>query len=259
MGSLGETDNWQQQRTTDNGLGLQRRTSWASIASWQSGSPRAMLTGVGEGHGRSRRTPVVLGVVAVVVVVALVGILLGLNASTPSRTVPVIGDSITFFAGRDIAAALKGEYRADVHGGIGKRIDEMLPELQTALGKHPHAVVVNLGTNDAQQEATHPDWRSGFTKMIAALSGSRCALVTNISTLIGHRASITAVAIDINGAIAAAAAAHPNIHIIDWNAAVHRADGATLLIPDRVHPSPAGQLTLAKLTRTALDKYCRAT
>lgn len=70
---------------------------------------------------------------------------------------PIVGDSITFFAGRDITTALGDTYHADAHSGIGKRIDEMLPTLQSAVRHHPFALVVNLGTNDALQAQTHPD------------------------------------------------------------------------------------------------------
>src|SRR5438552_15116115 len=68
-------------------------------------------------------------VVAIVVAIAVV---------TPTRpTVEIVGDSITFFAGRDISAVLGHNDRVDVHAGIGRRIDEMLPALQTAAQQQP--------------------------------------------------------------------------------------------------------------------------
>lgn len=201
-------------------------------------------------------TAAAASVVGAVVLVVVVVVLLALDGSTSSRRVSVIGDSITFSAGRDIAAAIQGEYHPDVHGEIGRRIDEMLPQLRAAVDKRPFAVVVNLGTNDALQATSHPDWRTGFTRMVETLSGTRCAIVTTISTIFGDQSS-RSVATGINAAIVTAVGNHSNLHVIDWDAAVHRADGATLLTDDRVHPSAAGQLTLANLIRTTVDRDCR--
>jgi lysophospholipase L1-like esterase len=64
------------------------------------------------------------------------------------------------------------------------------------------------------------------------------------------------VASAINRAIEGAVSDHPNFHIADWNAAVHAANGAALLNADRVHPSPAGQVVLARLLRATLDRSC---
>src|SRR5207248_1380373 len=166
--------------------------------------------------------------------------------------VPVVGDSITFFAGRDISAALGSGYHADVHAGIGKRIHQMLPSIRDVMRDHPLAVVVDLGTSDALQAQTHPDWQTGFRRMIAALSPAQCVVLTTINTLVDGRSGGPPVASEINRAIAAAATTHRKFHVIDWNAVVHRVNGADLLMADQIHPSPAGQLTLVALVRTAL-------
>jgi succinate dehydrogenase hydrophobic anchor subunit len=198
---------------------------------------------------------VLLGAAAVLAVVLIIVAAL---ARGSTRTVPVVGDSITFFAGNDITVALGDTYRADVHSGIGRRIDEMLPTLQSAVRRRPFALVVNLGTNDALQVQTHPDWRTGFARMIAIITPARCVVLTTISTLVHDSNVAPAVASEINDAIVAAVAAHSNLHVVDWNAAVHAAKGASLLIADRIHPSTAGDLTLAALDRAALDHDCRS-
>src|SRR6266403_459422 len=76
------------------------------------------------------RTLFVGALVAVVVVVFVI------SAGPSSPTVPVVGDSITFFAGADISGALGGTYHADVHAGIGKRIDQMLPVVRAVMRDH---------------------------------------------------------------------------------------------------------------------------
>ena len=95
--------------------------------------------------------------------------------------------------------------------------------------------------------------------MTALLTKTRCALVTTINTLMDGPPGTHAVASQINQALAATVATHHNIHIVDWNAAVHAANGANLLMPDQVHPSTAGQLTMASLVRAALYADCRQT
>jgi len=214
------------------------------------------VTHQGRGWMHSPGHRVLLAGVAVLAVLLIIVAALA-RGSTP--TVPVVGDSITFFSGTDITAALANNYHADVHSGIGKRIDQLLPTLQAAVGHHPFAVIVNLGTNDALQAQTHPDWRSGFERMIAILAPVQCVVLTTISTLVHDSAAAPGAASDINDAIVVAAAAHPNLHVVDWNAAVHAPNGTNLLISDRIHPSTAGDLTLAALDRTTLDRDCRHT
>jgi len=92
--------------------------------------------------------------------------------------------------------------------------------------------------------------------MIAALSPAQCVVLTTINTLADDRSAGPPVASEINSAIAAAVSTHTNFHVVDWNAAVHRVDGANLLMADHIHPSAAGQLTLAALVRAAVDHDC---
>jgi hypothetical protein len=193
---------------------------------------------------------------ALVLVFAVVAVAVVRSRDTP-KTVGVVGDSITFFAGRDISASLGDGYHADVQSGIGRRIDEMLPELRAVVRRNPYAVLVNLGTNDALEAASHPDWRTGVDDLVAVLAPTRCALLTTVYTDVGGDPAAVPVAADINTSIAVAAAAHPNFHIVDWNAAVHGPNGGGLLVPDHIHPSSAGQLVLASLDRAALQHDCR--
>jgi lysophospholipase L1-like esterase len=179
------------------------------------------------------------------------------SAAPTVRTVSVVGDSITVVSQPDISTALTGAYDAVVHGIWGQRIDQMLPTLSAALRRHPSAVVVNLGSNDAIQAQTHHGWPISFRHMIAMLAPTHCVLLTTISTLLDVPTHQQPVAARIDAAIATAVSAHRNFHVVDWNAAVHATNGLALLSTDRVHPSPAGQLTLAALIRAALDHDCR--
>jgi hypothetical protein len=173
------------------------------------------------------------------------------------RTVSVVGDSITVVARPDISSALAGAYETDVRGIWGQRIDQMLPTLSAVLRQHPSAVVVNLGSNDAIQAETHRGWQSSFARMVTLLAPTRCVILTTISTLLDARNPPPPVAAEIDTAIERVVSTRRNFHLVDWNAAVHADNGRTLLSPDRIHPSPVGQLTLAALIRSAVDGDCR--
>jgi lysophospholipase L1-like esterase len=208
-------------------------------------------------HSDDTKTAIEVTTLLVILVVIAAVAVVFVFARSDQKRVSIVGDSITFFAGTDETAALGSNYKVDAHGGIGKRIDEMLPAVKKAAGSDPFAVVVNLGTNDARQASSHPDWRTAYNQMIASLADQHCVLLTTINTLMPGEPGVTSVAEDINAAQVATVASHPNFHIIDWNAAVHAPNGLDLLMPDHVHPNNAGQLALAALVRNAVKNGCR--
>jgi hypothetical protein len=123
----------------------------------------------------------------------------------------------------------------------------------TSLGcGHPATISSALWSSSSQWSfSSWRSWREDQRRRC------RSWALTTISTLVHDSNVAPAVASEINDAIVAAVAAHPNLHVVDWNAAVHAAKGASLLIADRIHPSTAGDLTLAALDRAALDHDCR--
>jgi lysophospholipase L1-like esterase len=208
-------------------------------------------------HAHDKKTAI--GVTTVLVILVAVGVVavIVLWARSEQKRVSIVGDSITFFAGADETAALGPAYKVDAHAGIGKRIDEMLPAVKKAARSHPYAVVVNLGTNDAREASSHPDWRTAYDEMIRTLADQRCVLLTTINTLMPGDPAVTSVADDINAAQAATVASRPDFHLVDWNAAVHGPNGLRLLTADRIHPSTPGQLELAALVRDTVKRDCR--
>jgi len=202
---------------------------------------------------------VLLVVVALLFVVVAAAVWLWPRSSGPR--VVIVGDSITVFAHDEISHALRGHYSVTTSAVFGQRIDEMLPALRHDLTKHPRAVVLNLGTNDVLQARLHPDWQTGYRAMISMVSHVPCVALTTISTLLTtspilDTAAEPQVASEINAAIVKTAASHRNVHVIDWNQAVHGPNGLSLLIPDRVHPSDAGSRVLAVEIRHILDSNC---
>jgi GDSL-like Lipase/Acylhydrolase family len=134
--------------------------------------------------------------------------------------VAIVGDSIT----RVSAPKLKSElryYGLDIRAQDKQRIDEMVPQLRTQLRRHPDAVVINLGTNDAIQAAKHPNWRPAFTTVWRLVSKRQCVIYSTINTFVDEIYGRATVAADINRAIHVLADRHKNVRIVDWNAAVH--------------------------------------
>jgi hypothetical protein len=209
-------------------------------------------------HTRPERGGITLGALLLIVVILGAGAAVAIVVlrRPTGRRVPVVGDSITVFAGNDIKKALAPKYHAEIHAVFGQRIDQMVPTLRHDVADDPYAVVVNLGTNDVLQAKDRSGLQTSFAQMIAAAAPARCVFLTTISTLVDAPTAIPAVATQINDAISNAAAAHKNFHVIDWNGAVHQANGPSLLIADHVHPSGSGDLVLAALIRHALDADC---
>ena len=173
-------------------------------------------------------------------------------------TVVVDGDSITVLATPALHQRLDPSYDVQVLAVIGIRINQSLPALESALRFHPYAVVVNLGTNDALQGGTHPDWVSSWDKLIRVLRSTPCVVLTTISPAadaLRHRS----VATRINADIRALAARDPKKYkVADWSRFLsrHSKSQRIYLRPDPVliHPTPAGAQELALLDQGALAK-----
>ena len=184
-----------------------------------------------------------------------------LSGGSPGASKPSVvfdGDSITVLATPAIHQLLDPRYDVDVLGVIGIRINESLPALQSALRFHPDAVVVNLGTNDALQGGEHPDWVSGWDKLIRITRNTPCVVLTTINPAadaLSHRP----IAKRINAAIRRLAAQHPmKYKVADWSGFLSRnvRNQRTYLRPEPIliHPTPAGAEKLVTLDQRALAK-----
>lgn len=203
---------------------------------------------------RASRTPArhiwVAGLVAALVIVAVVVY----RGRAGDERVVVVGDSITFMASDEVTNVLDGAYRPEVRAQPGYRIDQMLPDVRAAVESEPHAIVVNLGTNDVLQARERPDWRSGFALMTGLLRDTPCVVLTTINEGVWSFTAMPNVAGDVNREIRDAAATRDNVLVVDWNAMVHGPGGAALLRPDKVHPSEEGQRALARAFRETLRR-----
>jgi hypothetical protein len=169
----------------------------------------------------------------------------------------VVGDSIVFVSQPSLEAMLRPRAAYMISGQIGWTIGQQQPAIFTDLYNPEGPArdwIVNLGTNDAIQDDTA--WRSAYDAMVAQLVGQPCVLLTTVSTeadTVGH----DTIAAQINAAEAATAAAHGNVHVVDWSGLVHvDSHLGQWLLPDRIHPNRAGQEALAAMYGRALDRFC---
>jgi hypothetical protein len=185
-------------------------------------------------------------------------LLSGGSAGASKPSVVFDGDSITVLATPAIHQLLDPRYDVNVLGVIGIRINQSLPALQSALRFHPDAVVVNLGTNDALQGGEHPDWVSGWDRLIRITRNTPCVVLTTINPA-ADALSHKPIARRINAAIRRLAAQHPmKYKVADWSRFLSRNvsnQRAYLLTqPILIHPTPAGAEKLVALDQKALAK-----
>lgn len=185
-------------------------------------------------------------------------------AGTGSRTVAVVGDSITLLAQSQVERALAAAgYRYTVSAQSGWTIGMQLPAFSAALGNPagaPDAWVVELGTDNAIAgvfgSMPSANWTSEMDQLFAAV-GDRCTIVVNVS--VTSTASLklpsSPVAQAIDRVLAAWVVAHPNMHLVDWNSLV--AHHPEWLRSDGVHPNATGAAALGLLYASALQDYCR--
>jgi hypothetical protein len=93
-------------------------------------------------------------------------------------------------------------------------------------------------------EPTNPNWATDFANEVTALQAQPCVVFVTVNP------RLAPIGAGIDQAIAAAVAAHANFHSLDWgNIEFHR---PKWLEPDGIHPTKAGEVELAKLTRRAI-------
>ena len=170
----------------------------------------------------------------------------------------VVGDSITAIVAPRIHGVLDPRYHVEVTAEYGKRIDQMLPALASALRIRPNAVVENLGTNDALEGGRQHNWMSSWNQLIHMTRRTPCVVLTTIGIsddiVYGHKS----IAADINSHITRLAAQDPrHYQVADWNGFLLRhahSDLRRYLVPDLIHPTPAGSLEIANLDEKALAR-----
>ena len=164
--------------------------------------------------------------------------------------VAIAGDSITALSRDRIVGALTDRYRVRVDAYSGRTIAEVSPAIVRQVRTRPDVEVVNLGTNDLDRE--NPHWRPDLDRMLRLVAGVPCVVAVTIYD--GRHLPVDAnIGTKINARLTAAAA-KGSVHLVDWNAAVHRDPG--LIVADGIHPDRGGQRWIARSIREAIDSDC---
>jgi lysophospholipase L1-like esterase len=174
------------------------------------------------------------------------------NASGP--TVASIGDSITALSADDIQATLGATYDVDVRGYSGDTIGQVLPDIQTIeTTESPSRWILELGTDDAgEATAGKPtSWQSDLDTLFSIVLPASCVVMVNINLAIDNLGETTTVGAQINAAISAEVATHPNFKLINWASLAVQNPG--WFIADGIHPNPVGQQALANSENLALS------
>jgi lysophospholipase L1-like esterase len=149
-----------------------------------------------------------------------------------------------------IIGALTGRYRVRVDAVTGLTIAQMTAAISAQTATNPDVAVVNLGTNDMDRE--NRSWRADLDRMLEVVANVPCVEIFTVYDG-RHPPAGANVGTQINARLAAVAAAR-SIHLIDWNAAVHRDPG--LVVADGIHPGAAGQRWIADTVRNEIRADC---
>lgn len=168
-----------------------------------------------------------------------------LAAAAPAAAAPAVlhvGDSLAVGSDPPLRALLPGwSFTTDAlklrPTAAGVAIIDSRPSL-------PHALVVELGTNDSPDATAR---FAGYVRHVVALAGPRrCVVWVNI-----HRPPYNGVSYaGYNRVLAQVAAGSPNLAVVDWNGMVQ--SGQAAVAGDGVHATPDGYRARAAAIAQAL-------
>lgn len=167
-------------------------------------------------------------------------------AAPPEPSVGLLGDSIVSGASADLFTALSPDHPdLRISAVPGATIADMLPEAERMATDPPDIVVVDLGTNDAWQGRPASQSAAELTAM-TGLFPEACLVLVTVTEVATEPGYDLAAAASLNAAIRSRAGAT----VVDW--AVTVAGDPSLLGPDGIHPTPAGNAALAEAVRAAV-------
>ncbi|MFA9270562.1 GDSL-type esterase/lipase family protein [Svornostia abyssi] len=170
-------------------------------------------------------------------------------AAPAAAAVPtiVVGDSLAVGTKPYLGSLLPG-YPLTWDVRNGRTTPEGMRALRAKLREvQPGAVVVSLGSNDGPDPARFAD---RMRRILAAIPPSSCVIWPSIV-----RPDRKGDETGLNRVLRRMAAADDRLTLIDWQGAVQR--GAVIL-PDGLHPDPAGYQRRSQMIATALQRNCAA-
>jgi hypothetical protein len=165
------------------------------------------------------------------------------EAGTGSGHALVVGDSLAEGTEAPLARLLP-RWRIETSAYTGRHTDDGVSEI-LGTSKLPPVLVVSLGTNDDPSAVS--SFGSSVEAVMRAAGPSRCVIWANIVRPPYNGVSYAG----YNRMLARAAAANPNLTILDW-AGIVRSDPG-LLASDGVHATPSGYQTRAEAIAQAMQ------
>lgn len=129
---------------------------------------------------------------------------------------------------------------------VSRHVAEGVALLRAEAPRLEQVVVISLGTNDDPRQVS--EFKTGLRQILAIAGPARCVVWTNIVRPPAAGASYDG----YNRALAAAAATHRNLLIVDWHALV--AGHPVWLRADGVHATAAGYKARATAIAAAVEK-----
>lgn len=181
------------------------------------------------------------------------------------HSVAVMGDSLVFLSTADLRSQLSPLYpNPEVAGILGIGIAGMrLGIEQMHDSKHPDAVVIALGTNDAcfAESATSPQQKAAEIQnsiaqqegVLQTLSDTPCVIWVGVQE---HNASLNLLlwGPQLNAGFQTNVAAHPNAHFLDWESQMKA--HPEWQHPDGLHFSETGTVAYATAITQAVSQLC---
>jgi hypothetical protein len=178
----------------------------------------------------------------------------GYTGNLAGPKVGVVGDSVLGVSVCYLAPDLAPAYAYRIDTASAARMAAQLPTIDAfnaSPGGPPADWVIELGTNDAGVPQ-NTNWQTDFNNQFAAVQSASCIIFITLSP---HLAANGPVGPDINAAIAATAASHASVHVLDWGNIEYTNPGWVSPY-DGIHPTPAGAQVLSSLVRQSLDSDC---
>jgi hypothetical protein len=124
------------------------------------------------------------------------------------------------------------------------KIGQSQAEITALARQQPWAWIIELGTNDAGARDTV--WPEQFLAEWSLVSPASCVIYVTVSPRAGP------VAQQIDASMQKLAEQHSNVHLLDWGNIEYQ--NPAWLSGDGIHPSAAGQATLAMLEAQLLGR-----
>lgn len=159
----------------------------------------------------------------------------------PKHRVFILSDSVIWGARYAVPDALPG-WDVVLDGKGGRLIDAGVAELRYRQSDLGSVVVVQLGNNYLGDERA---FATALDELYAIVGPDRWLILLHVYPIQANRA-------EVNGAIDALAAAHPNVRVADWPA-IENANPTTTYA-DHLHLNMRGARVMAEFLRAQVDE-----